>query len=155
MTLSLSQRASAWRYGLIVGVVILFVASVFIAWFYRADALDLTAAIWTLWAGAGVLAMSVLVFSAVRDLRRYKHLPNPDMAIVNIGRGNIRRDSVRLVKVVALFLIGVMVLTDTANAFLSRLLLILVAGGIVVNAFLDLLEREQTDNLIGGSRNKL
>jgi len=155
MTLSQSQRAKAWRYGLIASVVSLFLGSVFIAWYYRADALDLTAAIWTLWAGAGVIAMSVLVFSAVRDLRRYKRMPNPDMAIVSIGRGNVRRDSVRLVKVVALFLIGVMVLTDTANAFFSRLLLILVAGGIVVNALLDLLEREQTDNLIGGSRNKL
>jgi hypothetical protein len=50
--------------------------------------------------------------------------------------------------VFALFLIGVMVLTETVNAFVARLLLILVAAGIVLNAFLDLLEREQTDDLL-------
>jgi hypothetical protein len=155
MTLTQKQRAKVWRLGLASSIVILFGLSVWIAWALRTDALDLTAAIWTLWAGAGVLAMSVLVYHSIRDLKRYEKLPHPDNAIVNIGRGNVRRDCIRLVKVIALFAIGLMVLTDTANTYISRLLLILVAGGIVANAFLDLLEREHTDTLIDGKRSKL
>jgi 4-hydroxybenzoate polyprenyltransferase len=119
-----------------------------LAWVYREDALDLTAAIWTLWAGAGVLAMAVLLVRAVQELRRHLKKTRPNKASTSIGMAVVRRDAIRLVKVFALFLIGVMVLTETVNAFVARLLLILVAAGIVLNAFLDLLEREQTDDLL-------
>jgi hypothetical protein len=132
----------------IVAAIILFVASIFLAYEFRTDTLDLTAAIWTLWAGAGIIAMSVLLYRATRELRAYRRTSHPSRAIVNIGRGNVRRDAIRLIKVIALFVIGVTVLTDTANPFISRLLLILIAAGIVINAFLDLLEREETDEML-------
>ena len=143
-----TRRPGKWRAWLIVSALILFVSSIVLAYHFRSDTLDLTAAIWTLWAGTGVLAMGVLVYRAVYELRAYRRYSYPSQAIVNIGRANVRRDVIRLVKVIALFAIGVMVLTDTANAFVSRLLLILIAAGIVVNAFLDLLEREQTEDLL-------
>lgn len=143
---------SRWRFALIVGAVGLILVSVYLLWWLRADVLDATAAVWTLWAGAGVAAMIVLLWQAIHDVWEYRRNGAADKAVVNIGYANIRRESLRLVKVIALFIIGVTVLTETSNAFVSRLLLILVAAGIVANALLDLLEREQTAELLRSAR---
>jgi hypothetical protein len=119
-------------------------------WFWTLrEQLDLLlAAIWTVVTGLGMVITLWTWMDATRERGALKGYQRSDPVLTSIADANVRREVLRTLELLALFVIGLGVVTAMSNPLVTRTLLILVAVLLVANSALDRWERRQTARIL-------
>jgi len=96
----------------------------------------------------GIVITSWTTFDSWRELVAIHSIAKGDRVLSAIAFANTRRDVIRVVKLIALFIIAGTVVLGVSSPLLSRSLLVLVIVLMVSNSLLDRLEREQTAEIL-------
>jgi hypothetical protein len=108
------------------------------------DALEALAWLMTGTTLMGIVLTSMTTFDMWREYQAIQQIAGGDRILSAIASANIRRDTIRTIKLLALFLISASVVVHWSNPYANRSLLVLVIVLMVANSMLDRLERQQT-----------